>query len=145
MSTHSFILEPGSWLGQGTISFSESSDQLKFYTRWKVSKSKAQLINCFQEIEIEGIGEKMENTFILSDLSPINFHIKLENHLLGSVDGKGVIDEKLIAWEFRDPGTTGFEGYEVYELQPDGSYLMRAEYASSDQMRTIVQGKIWRS
>jgi hypothetical protein len=79
-------------------------------------------------------------------MSPEAFLITLENVLLGSVNGKGLVDEKMIAWEFREDGSgTGFEGYEVYELQNDGTYIMRAEYSTDDQMRTIVQGNIWKA
>jgi len=34
---HPFFLCPGQWLGEGTIGFSASDEELKFYTRWSVS------------------------------------------------------------------------------------------------------------
>ena len=37
----------------------------------------------------------------------------------------------------------GFEGFEFYEKQKDDSYLMRAEYSTTDQYRTLIIGKIW--
>ena len=48
----------------------------------------------------------------------------------------------MIAWEFRVP-EIGFEGFETYEKQPDDTYLMHAEYATDDQLRTVIKGKIW--
>jgi hypothetical protein len=68
--------------------------------------------------------------------------MELENELLGKVKGAGVIDEKTIAWEFH--GTGGLEGFEVYELQDNGDYMMHAEYSSPDQFRTIIDGRIWK-
>ena len=53
-----------------------------------------------------------------------------------------MIDDKVIAWEFRDPDI-GFEGIEFYEKQSDTEYLMKAEYATADQFRTNIQGKVW--
>jgi hypothetical protein len=37
----------------------------------------------------------------------------------------------------------GFEGFEFYEKQDDKNYLMRAEYATTDQFRTLIQGRLW--
>ena len=68
--------------------------------------------------------------------------MELENELLGTVKGTGVIDENTIAWEFH--GTGGLEGFEVYELQDNGDYMMHAEYSSPDQFRTIIDGRIWK-
>jgi hypothetical protein len=66
----------------------------------------------------------------------------LENQALGKITGKGLINEKVIAWEFRVEDI-GFEGFELYEKQDDLTYLMRAEYATSDQFRTLIQGRVW--
>jgi hypothetical protein len=62
--------------------------------------------------------------------------------MLGSVQGKGIIDAKTIAWEFR--GHPDFEGFEVYELQENGDFMLHAEYSSLDQIRTIIDGRIWK-
>jgi hypothetical protein len=48
----------------------------------------------------------------------------------------------MIAWEFRN-SEMDFEGYETYSLQPDGSYLMKGEYVTSDQFRTQIEARIW--
>ena len=58
--------------------------------------------------------------------------------------GKGTINHKLIGWEFR-LDHLGFEGFEFYEKGADSdTYLMHAEYATSDDFRTAIHGKIWR-
>ena len=37
----------------------------------------------------------------------------------------------------------GFDGFELYEKIDDKNYTMRAEYATNDQFRTLIQGKLW--
>jgi hypothetical protein len=58
------------------------------------------------------------------------------------IGGKGIIDSAKIAWEIR--GKDDFEGFELYELIAGGDYKVHAEYASTDQFRTIINGLIWR-
>ncbi len=62
---------------------------------------------------------------------------------MGKVQGEGVISDKVIAWEFR-MSDIGFEGIEIYEKQEDNTYSMHAEYATNDQFRTLIQGKVWK-
>ena len=143
MSTHGFILSPSSWLGEGKIQLSMVDEQLTFFTRWKVTeRDPLGVIECMQEIQVKGVPETMMNQFTFSDLSGDHFVVTLENQALGKVVGNGVINDKVIGWEFRIP-EVGFEGFEFYEKQPDNSYLMRAEYATDDQFRTLIQGKVW--
>jgi hypothetical protein len=142
MSNHSFVYRPGQWLGEGKITFSESTDQLRFFTRWRFVEGRDE-VEGIQEIEVEGVPEKMENMFLFGDLIEGGFGIRLDNQLLGTVFGRGLTDENVIAWEFRADNEQAVEGFEVYELQADGTYSMRAEYVSSDQFRTIIEGKIW--
>ena len=82
--------------------------------------------------------------FVLRFSLPANFSIDLENQALGKITGNGLINDKVIAWEFRVEDI-GFDGFEFYEEQPDNSYLMHAEYATSDQFRTLIQGKVWQA
>jgi hypothetical protein len=84
----------------------------------------------------------MHNDFLIHNLTGGEFSIDLENQALGKVSGKGLVNDKLIAWEFRVE-EIGFEGFELYEKQDDKNYLMRAEYATSDQFRTLIQGRLW--
>lgn len=139
---HAFILTPGCWLGEGTVSFTASPEVLKFYTRWDVSNSVGGIVACKQSVEMQEHGETVNNAFCITELNPTSFKIELSNDVIGTVTGKGIIDEKAIAWEFRSH--ENFEGYEVYELQENGDYLLHAEYSSPEQFRTIIDGRIWK-
>lgn len=141
---HAFILTPSAWLGEGKIQLNMVEEELAFYTRWKVTqKDDHGKIECIQEIQVKGLSDIMQNQFLFYDLNPGKFSIELENTALGKVCGTGLISEKVIAWEFR-ANEVGFEGFEFYEKQPDETYLMRAEYATADQFRTIITGKVWK-
>jgi hypothetical protein len=143
MNHHSFILQPNSWIGEGKIILNMVEEDLGFFTRWSVSDSDAGgKIECLQEVQVKGLSEVMLNQFVFYDMTPNSFVVELENQALGRVVGKGVINDQVIAWEFRVT-ELGFEGFEFYERQSDNSYTMRAEYASSDQFRTLIQGRVW--
>jgi len=139
MSKHPFIFEAGDWLGEGTITFNLMPEELKYYIRWKFADD----MTSQQKIEIESGIETVQNRLCYYDKDTDRFKISLENDAVGKVEGVGVFDDKNIAWEFRkDPNV--IEGYETYQLQDDGSYSMKAEYMSPDQVRTIIKGKIWK-
>lgn len=142
MGTHEFIFSPGQWIGEGRVTFSSSPDHLRFYTKWTIDKEETGKIRCQQQVEMEGGEERVFNSFTFSNIEASSFILELSNELLGSVKGKGVIDPKTIAWEFR--GNPEFEGFEVYELQENGDYMLHAEYASTGQFRTIIDGRIWK-
>lgn len=143
MSAHSFILSPSQWLGEGKIVLNMVEEELAFFTRWNVSdKDPSGLIECVQEIQVKGLSDIMMNQFIFTNVTPSSFTIELENQALGKIVGIGVINDKVIGWEFRMP-ELGFEGFEFYEKQPDNSYLMHAEYSTSDQFRTLIKGRVW--
>lgn len=140
---HSFIFSPGVWIGEGKITFSTSPETIHFYTKWIVEKFDEERGHiCEQRVEMQGIDDTVFNSLTFSDVTPTSFTIALENDLVGKVIGKGVIDPKTIAWEYRTG--TDFEGFEVYELQDNGDYMLHAEYSSPDQYRTIVDGRIWK-
>lgn len=141
MTNHKFIFSPGQWVGEGKVTFSASPERLRFYTKWNIEKDKGGVIACNQQVEMEGGGDNVYNSFIFLDVQHEAFLVELTSDLLGTVMGKGVIDTKTIAWEFR--GHPEFEGFEVYELQDNGDYMLHAEYASSDLVRTIIDGRIW--
>jgi hypothetical protein len=143
MFNHSFIMTPRSWLGEGKIQLNMVEEELGFFTRWKIAgKDDTGKIECVQEIQVKGLSDIMHNQFLFFDLSSNQFAIELENQALGRVLGKGLVSEKVIAWEFRIEDL-GFEGFEFYEKQEDNSYLMHAEYATTDQFRTIIKGRVW--
>lgn len=143
-NNHNFIFTPGIWLGEGTVKLSISEEELKFCTRWDVKKEKkGKMIPGIQEIEIKGLSDRMCNQFSFYNFGDRDFKIKLENQNVGEVIGEGIIRKDAIAWEFRS-NESGFEGFEFYKLQEDGSYFMHAEYMTADDFRTIIQGKIWK-
>lgn len=143
MSPHPFLLTPGTWLGEGKIQLSMVEEELPFSMRWNVSQKDAMgSIECAQEVEVQGVNELMHNQFRFFDITPSSFSVELENEALGKVGGKGVIDDKLIAWEIR-AASLGFEGFEVYEKQSNGSYAIRGEYATDDQFRTTIMAHVW--
>ena len=67
----------------------------------------------------------------------------LENALMGTVTGTGVIDKETLAWEYRDP-EQDFEGFEIYKKTGENDYEMRAEYAAEDNARTYINCKLWK-
>lgn len=143
METHAFLFSPGLWLGQGIISFSMAEDQLKFYARWAVEPVKEGVLRFTQEIEVNSFTDKMFNSFEIAEISPTGFDIQIQNGLIGKVTGKGIVNPKIIAWEFKD-NPQNFEGYEIYEKKEDGTYLLRSEFFAGDGLRTIIQGSLWK-
>lgn len=142
ITKHQFLFTKGTWLGEGELSFTAAQEKLKFYTRWIVDEKKKSLIQCEQRVEIEGMGNHVINQFTFSEITPETFNVELISENIGKVFGKGVIDEKVIAWELRDQ--PGIEGYEVYERQENGEYHFHAEYLSTEHNRSIIKGRIWR-
>lgn len=144
MKQHEFLLSPSSWMGQGKIKLNMVAEELVYFTRWDIGNPDAAgRIGCFQEIQIKGLSDIMHNQFTIYNLNSGEFAIDLENQALGKIVGKGVINEKIIAWEFRIE-EMGFDGFEFYEKIDEKNYLMRAEYATSDQFRTMIEGKVWK-
>lgn len=142
MSNHEFLFTSGQWVGEGKVTFSSSSQHLRFYTKWLLEKDDAGHVHCQQHVEMEGGQDRVFNVFLVSHILSESFVIELSNEMLGKIYGKGVIDAKTIAWEFR--GHPEFEGFEVYELQENGDYMLHAEYSSVEQFRTIIDGRIWK-
>jgi hypothetical protein len=143
MNQHAFLFNSGVWLGQGTIQLNMVAEELAFFTRWSIEgKDNSNKIACEQEIQIKGLADMVRNQFSISNIEHGEFIINLENQAVGKIQGKGLINDRIIAWEFR-VDDIGFEGFELYEKQEDHSYLLRAEYATIDQFRTLIQGRVW--
>ncbi len=120
-------------------------EELIFNTNWAVqNKDFAGKVTCSQEILIQGLSENMRNELSFYDFQTKTFSVDMENPNVGRIVGTGVYDDKMIAWEFRN-NDMKFEGYETYNLQPDGSYQMKGEYVTSDQFRTMIEARIWLS
>jgi hypothetical protein len=143
MFNHSFIFSPGTWRGEGKIVLNMVEEELIFNTNWGVqNRDFAGKVSCSQDIQIQGLSENMRNELTFYDFQTKTFTVDMENQNVGRIVGTGVFDEKMIAWEFRN-SEMDFEGYETYSLQPDGSYLMKGEYVTSDQFRTQIEARIW--
>src|SRR5579872_1502044 len=143
MFNHSFIFSPGTWCGEGKIVLNMVEEELVFNTNWAIqNRDFTGKVTCAQEIQIQGLSENMRNELTFYDFQPKTFSVDMENQNVGRIVGTGVYDEKMLAWEFRN-NDMNFEGYETYNLQPDGSYLMRGEYVTSDQFRTQIEARIW--
>lgn len=141
--SHSFIFSPGSWYGEGRILLNMVEEELIFNTNWSVlNRDFVGKVVCSQEIQIQGLSENMRNELTFYDFQSGKFSVDMENQNVGRIVGTGVFDEKVIAWEFRN-NDMNFEGYETYTLQTDGSYHMRGEYVTSDQLRTQIEARIW--
>jgi len=144
-SKHFFIFKSEPWLGEGIITLNMVEERLNFLTKWSVTDPDfAGKIQSVQELQISGISENMRNELTFFDFTDNNFSVEMENLNIGRVVGTGVFDDNMIAWEFRD-NDLSFEGFETYHLQKDGSYIMHAEYVTSDQFRTQIDGKLWQS
>ncbi len=143
MEKHSFLLTPGRWLGEGKIKLSMIEEELAFLTRWKIEQDDLGGMECVQEIQVKGLSEVMINHFHLFDQTAVSFSLFMESHVIGRVQGIGIINENVIGWEFRSE-EVGFEGFELYEKQSDDLYHVKGEFSSSDQFRTSIQGKIWK-
>lgn len=144
MKKHAFIFNPGTWVGEGKITFSASPEHLRFYTRWTLEhkeENQRDEFLCKQQVESVSGEEAVYNQFRIYDVTDKTFKIDLSNNLVGVVHGTGVIDDSTIAWEFRTG--SAIEGFEVYEIQENGDYMVHAEYTSNDQFRTIIDGRIW--
>ncbi len=137
-----FIFTPGLWLGEGKISFSTSSEFIKFYTKWEIKNPKDDTITAIQTVEMQGVEEQVINRFTFKDFDSKTFVLFLENQVVGIVEGTGVRDPDTIAWEFRNQAS--LEGFEVYEKQENGDYFFHAEYGTPEQYRTLIEGLIWK-
>ncbi|MBI3901165.1 MAG: hypothetical protein HY324_03320 [Chlamydiia bacterium] len=140
---HPFIFSAGRWSGEGKILLNMVEEELLFQTQWSIQhKDFTGKVLCAQDIHISGLSEEMRNELTFYDFHASSFSVDMENPNVGRIVGTGVFDEQMIAWEFRN-NEVEFEGYESYALQPDGSYLMKGEYLTSDQLRTQIEARIW--
>jgi hypothetical protein len=141
---HKFILSPGRWIGEGKISLNMVAEELPFSMSWQISeKDSAGKILSIQEIQIQGLSEGMHNEMIFYDFSSKKFSVEMENSNVGKVLGFGLINNKIIAWEFRE-NDLNFEGFETYKFEKTDNYFIHGEYITADQLRTQIEGKLWK-
>src|SRR5689334_22923900 len=96
---HEFLLTQSSWIGQGKIKLNMVAEELIFFTRWNIGDLDGSgRIESMQEIQVKGLSDIMHNQFTIYDVNSGQFSIELENQAIGKITGKGVINEKVIAW-----------------------------------------------
>ncbi|MGR3973785.1 MAG: hypothetical protein QRY72_04380 [Candidatus Rhabdochlamydia sp.] len=140
---HRFIFTPGLWIGEGTIKLSLVQEDLLFSTTWNsASLDAGGLIESIQQIRIHGVAEPVYNQVTIFDYAHHRFQVELQSMALGKLLGKGIVSETKIAWEFKSE-EIGFEGIEIYEKQHDNRYQLYAEYATEEDLRTVIKGVIW--
>ncbi len=138
-----FIFQSGTWLGEGIIEFSLMPGKLKFYSNWSIlGDEEKKVFTAVQSIQVEGKPDKVENRLLYSDINSEKFKVTLSNAEVGKVEGKGVVSHEGLGWEYRACPEV-FDGYEMYWYQEDGTFKVKAEYLSPDQVRTVIQGKLW--
>lgn len=140
-----FIFTPGFWIGEGMMELSNVSEKIPFVVKWMVPNIRPEdpYIELIQQIQIKGHSDALTNNFTLKDFEKHRFSIILENDNIGQVMGPGQIKSDWIGWEFKE-NLVGFDGYEYYQHQGDGHYIMEAEYSTSDDLRTVMRGKLWK-
>ncbi len=136
-----FIFASGTWLGEGKITFSASHEFIKFYMKWQITEEDNHVMKAIQTIQMLGIEEVSTNELTFFDIHSDSFAVQLENESLGKVLGKGLYNDKLIAWEFQRDAS--FEGFESYERKDNGDFFLHAEYGKNDIYRTIIEGLVW--
>jgi hypothetical protein len=131
------------WLCQGKIKINVVQDELSFCARWVVSKSEESEVICTQEIEVEGMEDKIENKLHITNIKDGKFDIVVQNDIWGEATGTGRIYPEKIAWEVRKHGP-GFEGLEIYSLAEDGKYTIRSDFMTPNEYRSHIEGAIWK-
>lgn len=143
MLKHAFLCSAGYWVGEGKIKLNMVEEDLMFTTYWNItSRDFSGKIQAVQDIHVAGLSDQMRNEMSFYDFQDHKFSVDMENESVGRVVGTGVYDEKIIAWEFRG-NDMNFEGFESYKIQSDGSYMVQAEFITTDQLRTQIEGRIW--
>lgn len=139
---HPFLFIPGIWLGEGKITFKGSPEILKFYTKWEITLESPTIVKALQTIQIQGIEDKTHNSYIFEETGRQTFLVKLENALMGLTEGKGLYDERIIAWEIKNEHFIA--GFENFERQKNGDYFHHAEYGGEDKFGSTIEGLIWK-
>lgn len=136
---HSFLLQPGSWQGEGTITLSVSPTVLHFKTEWNIKPLHEGSIEAVHSVQIEG-AEALKNQLRFFNFTKEAFEVELRNEVLGSAFGKGIIDGNTLGWEFRHHDA--MDGYELFKIDEKGGYSVHAEYASPDKCHSTILAHI---
>ena len=134
-----FLFQNGEWEGTGRVTFSASPTVLPFTTHWTVSDLGGRRFRAIQTVQIPD-QQLQTNVFTITDLSPGEFQVFLENETLGVFSGEGIWDDVRVAWEFAHSGA--LEGIEIYEKTNETEYSFRAEYGTGDDYSTVIHGTL---
>ncbi|MBB64242.1 MAG: hypothetical protein CMO81_04190 [Waddliaceae bacterium] len=139
---HTFLLEPGVWQGNGTLLFKGTPEKWPIFIRWEIHKGAPLLIDALLTIDISSLSTVHHYRYkIIPGEDEKKFQIRLQNEVIGNLEGKGIIDQKYIAWDFHDPKLP-YEGLERYLLLENGGYRIASEFCSTDQTRLQITGEI---
>lgn len=140
MTQHHFLLSKGIWLGMGKMEFSISPDTVIIYMKWNFTPMEDRLIIVEQQIGHQGRDDLLLNQyrFVLTSDTTFDIELKHEGQI---IKGNGHINGSQIFWEFVDD--KNFIGFETYTLQDNGEYSLHAEYISGEELRTVVNGRVW--
>jgi len=141
MAHHTFIFNPGCWLGEGLITIQGATEQIRFFTKWGIARTASGGLSATQTVELEAVEEHVVTSYNFEDIQEKSFAVLLESDAIGRVIGQGIIEPNTIAWEFHSPL---LEGFELYERLANGDYRLHAEYSSTSHYRTVIEGKIWK-
>lgn len=139
--TPRFILTPGIWLGEGKITLSTSPEELRFYTKWEIEQATPTSLKALQLVEIEGVKGQLINRFYIDEITADAFVIWLENEHIPLIQGAGSLTPTFLSWNFL--AEDRLVGKESYQQQPNGDYLLTAEYVSASH-RTTISGHLWK-
>lgn len=137
---HLFLLQPGNWEGEGTITLSVSPTTLHFKTEWNIQPIHEGSIEAVHSVHIEGSEAPLKNILRFFNFTKESFQVELRNEILGSAYGKGVIDGRTLGWEFRHHDA--MDGYELFKIDEKGGYHVHAEYASPDKCHSTIHAHI---
>lgn len=143
MEQHRFLVTPGRWLGEGNITIKGSDASIRFFADWVVKGDINEIVICKQRVEMFQVEEHTINNIAIYAYSGNAFKIEIENDLFGKAKGKGLIEGRVIRWEFQQSHDDGLCGVEEYTLQDNGDYHLHAEYYSDEIYRTTIKARLW--
>ena len=137
--THQFIFSTSTWLGQGTLEYTEA-EKLNFNTRWEISEISPQVFQAKHKVEIQGADESHFNIYTFTPIDPSKFKVIIQNPIVHFAEGIGFIEEDKIGWRIK---TSDIEGYEIFVKIDEKTYTLSGEYFSQE-VSSKIEGKIWK-
>lgn len=139
-----FIFTPGRWCGKGVLTVMSMNQTVNYTTVWTITEPDEDgNIACLQEVRIEGMNDVAQNAYLFRPALDGHFDIYLDSAAAGLLQGKGIITDTIIGWEFAQTGAK-YESIEFYERGEDGQFKLCVESATDPFFRTTMRGEIWR-